>query len=525
MRLPLTKTAYLRGRQCPLRLWYWGQGLGEGDPEPASQGPDMLHEAAAVEALAAELFPGGERITAAVGGAADRREALERTRAALADPSARVLLRPHLGDARRLAVVDMLVRDGDGWRVVEVQASAAVKASHVQGLAFQWDVAESQGLDVRGADVVHLRGEAVRGSEALSASELLVAEDITAAVREALPQARASAQQLLDTLALETAPAVRPGPHCKGPSGGKDSLRASPCRHLLGGGACGSRLPAAWAGRLPGLRRGPKLDAVEALASQELADLDLDACDWTPAQRATIIAARTGRRFVEPAGLRRWLNALSFPVAYVDFEFDAGIAIPRFPGMRPYERLPFQWSMHVQSEPGGELVEHTPFLHLTPDDPREAFLQSLLDALPASGSLVAHSVAAEQGVLHQYTQATWFGGRHRQAVRRLSNRWADTLALTRPHYAHPDCRGSWSLKALAPAILGRAYEDLELGDGMAAVRAWRRAVSEGADPALRSALLAYCARDTELLHGIVEAMRAEVANHSSGPQRPDRTTP
>ncbi len=318
---------------------------------------------------------------------------------------------------------------------------------------------------------------------------------------------------------------MRPGPHCKGPGGPSELRRVSTCGHLRPSGACRSKLPKAWAWKLPGLRRGPKFEAVRALDSQDLADIDLNACAWTPAQRATVIAARTGRPVVDRDGLRRWLNTLSFPVAYVDFEFDTGVAIPRFPGVRPYERLPFQWSIHVQSEPGGELLESAPFLHLTDDDPRELFLRSLLDALPASGSIVAHSVAAEKGDLAQYEQPTWLGGRYRRAVRRLANRWADTIALTRPHFAHPDCDGSWSLKALAPAILGRAYEDLELRDGMAAVRAWRRAVDGDAAPAERSALLADCGRDTELLHEIVEALRAQVENRRELSDPPPRIEP
>lgn len=73
-------------------------------------------------------------------------------------------------------------------------------------LAFQWGVAEALGLKVRSAAVVHLRREAVRGEEPLAAEELLLVEDVTSAVCDALPGTRADASRLLKVLASEQPP-------------------------------------------------------------------------------------------------------------------------------------------------------------------------------------------------------------------------------------------------------------------------------------------------------------------------------
>ena len=70
-------------------------------------------------------------------------------------------------------------------------------------------------------------------------------------------------------------------------------------------------------------------------------------------------------------------------------------------------------------------------------------------------------------------------------------------------------QGSWSIKKLAPALIGRGYDDLEIGDGMAAVMAWRRAIrAEGEErERLGEELRRYCGRDAELMHGILQALR------------------
>ena len=65
-------------------------------------------------------------------------------------------------------------------------------------------------------------------------------------------------------------------------------------------------------------------------------------------------------------------------------------ALPRYSGMRPYDHIPFQWSVHVQRQPGAEL-EHFEFLAADGRDPRPAFLRSLCEALGQSGHIVVYN--------------------------------------------------------------------------------------------------------------------------------------
>lgn len=91
------------------------------------------------------------------------------------------------------------------------------------------------------------------------------------------------------------------------------------------------------------------------------------------------------------------------------------------------------------------------------------------------------------------------------------SRFFDTETLAREGYCHPDQHCSWSIKKLAPALLGTGYEDLAIQDGMAAVVAWRQVCREpdlAARDQHRANLLAYCGRDTRLMHGIIEKLRA-----------------
>jgi hypothetical protein len=64
-------------------------------------------------------------------------------------------------------------------------------------------------------------------------------------------------------------------------------------------------------------------------------------------------------------------------------------AIPRFARMRPYDHIPFQWSVHVQPEPGAA-TEHLEYLATDANDPRPAFASALCDALGDRGSIIVY---------------------------------------------------------------------------------------------------------------------------------------
>jgi hypothetical protein len=229
---------------------------------------------------------------------------------------------------------------------------------------------------------------------------------------------------------------------------------------------------------------------------------------WTTDQQRCIRAVQSGHPVVDAAALRSEMTGLHWPVAYVDFEFDTGMAVPRFAGCQPYDLVPFQWSMLVQENPSGERAERGPFLHLDVTDPRRPFAEALLAVLPPEGSIVAHHQAAEIGVINQL--ADRLGGEVADLLKALEPRFFDTEVLARSGYCHADQRGSWSIKKLAPALLGTGYQGLAIQNGLAAVAAWKSACREG-DPSarerLRANLLAYCGRDTSLMHEIVEKLR------------------
>ena len=84
----------------------------------------------------------------------------------------------------------------------------------------------------------------------------------------------------------------------------------------------------------------------------------------------------------------------------------------------------------------------------------------------------------------------------------LRHRIVDLLRIVHDHVAHPDFQGSYSMKAVAPAVAPEVtYDDLDIAHGGDASAAFYRIVADPtlsaeARDELRECLLRYCARDT-----------------------------
>ena len=99
-------------------------------------------------------------------------------------------------------------------------------------------------------------------------------------------------------------------------------------------------------------------------------------------------------------------------------------------------------------------------------------------------------------------------------LRELARRMEDLLPIVRNHVYHPDFRVSFSLKSVGPALVpDLGYTGLSIADGGTAsatletylLHPERLSPQERTD--LRTALLAYCERDTLLLVKIFQWLR------------------
>jgi hypothetical protein len=206
-------------------------------------------------------------------------------------------------------------------------------------------------------------------------------------------------------------------------------------------------------------------------------------------------ATRSGRAYFDKAATAA-LRGLARPYAYLDFE-TISFAVPPLIGTRPYEQLPFQWSVHV--EHADDDVRHSEYLAIESFGDFEGMANALLAALPPEGPVFVYNASFEGRVLEFLADHVPLVAAQLRAV---AHRLVDLLPVTREAYYHRDMQGSWSIKSVVPTISGDlGYEHLdEVREGDGAQLAFLELRSPTVLPqrsaALRGALLRYCAHDT-----------------------------
>lgn len=481
----LSKSRYISGLQCPKRLWYEAnayQQIPQFD-EAAMARFDQGHE---VGRLALRLFPGGVEI------ARDKRRWSTTAAATERALAARIPLYEaafvHEGGACR---VDILVPvEGGAWDLLEVKSSTSVKEVHRADLAFQTWVVRGAGVPVRRACLVRLDSSYVRQGE-IDPARLFALEDLTAEVEALVDLVPSEVGRQQKIAALAAAPEVAIGPHCQSPN---------PC----------PLIPVCWKGVttpnvLDLVRGGAKAWELYHRGIADVASIP-PGVELSELQRIQVEAARAGAARLDRAALAGFLERLVYPVHYLDFETFSS-PLPPFDGTRPWQQIPFQWSLHVVDAPGA-LPRVAAFLADGDGDPRPAFLDSLRTALAPHGSMVAYNARFERQCLEEGAAAF---PEHRTWIEALLPRFVDLLEpFARFDYHHPAQNGSVSLKAVLPVLGARGYDHLEVQDGTAAAREFVRLRSGAVEPAererVRRALLDYCGRDTEGMVEIVAAL-------------------
>jgi hypothetical protein len=175
--------------------------------------------------------------------------------------------------------------------------------------------------------------------------------------------------------------------------------------------------------------------------------------------------------------------------------------------MRPYDQLPFQWSVHVLRQPGAE-PEHCEFLATDASDPRREFIESLCYALGERGNIVVYSAFESQRLSELGAYLPEFADRIKQIQARL----CDLLPVVRNNVYHHAFAGSYSLKAVLPALVPEmTYDGMIVDDGQDAGLAWeslrRGGLGQVEQDRIKEALLDYCGQDTLALVRLVEVLR------------------
>ena len=489
--LRLSKSRYLSGLQCHKQLWWRVHEPEAPELVPTRGQENLFAQGKEVGARARAQVPGGELIDLPF---FEYDNKVAATREALKHGLPAIYEAWFLAD-ETYAGVDILARDpaGRGYAVIEVKASNSGKPEHLPDAAVQVHVLRQAGLQVERAEVMHLNPEC----RYPDLSNLFVREDVTALVEGALvgvPEQLEAQRQMLEG----PLPDVSIGEHCSTPHD---------CPFIP---RCWPKLPDH---HVSSLYRIDRRRAVELESDGYATIYDLPSeLELSAIHARQVKAVQTGRMVVEET-LKKALLQFASPLAFLDFE-TVSLAIPRWPGCRPWQQVPVQFSVHAE-ERGRGLIHHE-WIADGPGDPRPALAEALVEACAGTRRVVAYYASFERECIRQLRDAVPQLGRE---LERIERRLVDLLPTVRNHLYHPDFGGGFSIKRTLPALVpGLSYADLRVRDGEVATVELQRLMLAGSElldrerAELREALLKYCERDTWAMVKMLEKLRSLVAD-------------
>ncbi|MDP3698905.1 MAG: DUF2779 domain-containing protein [Nanoarchaeota archaeon] len=479
---PLSKSDYVIGLECPGHLWMKYHDKENIPPHP----PGVLRrfeQGNIVGQLVKKLYPEGIDIDAK-----DIALNLQKTKELL--PKRKILFEAALKVDNLYGRADILIPVGkDEWDVIEVKSSSSVdKKKHYPDLAFQRYVYEKAGLKIRKCFLMHLNKEYVRDGE-VDLQKLFVQEDLTEEID--MTEVPKNIAFLWDIVQSPTFPNTAEKNHCTQP---KECLIKDRCWDFL---------PEHHVFHLYNGRKNRALFDEGIHDLKEVPEGRLSNAQ----QKIQLNCAKTGKVHVDKKLIKEFLASLDKVQCHLDFE-TCSFAVPEFTGTRPYQRLPFQFSLHVVTN--GK-KKHFEYLHDGKDDPRAAFLAALEEKIPVKGSVVVYSQGFESSVLKELARDF---PSYKGWVDSVLKRIVDLrVPFSKFWYYNPSQHGSASIKKVLPAVVGKGYEGLDIKDGDCASIVYLDMtfgkMDASAREKMRKDLLLYCGRDTEAMVWIVEKMRGE----------------
>ncbi len=507
--MPLSKSSFLPYLQCP--AWFW---FAQHKPEVLKAAPmndfeQMLADQGKyVETEVYKLYPETVRVKAR------GMEAVQETNEHI-QQGIRYIAQAAFATADFFAQADLVHMNENGSLVVyEIKSSSSMvytgldegpesqaNQDHVTDLAFQYNVITEAGYTIEQLYLIKLNKDYRLHGE-LELTGLFAIKDVT---KEVLNRAESLRQEMKDALLAIKSTEEPITCDCKYKS------RKNQCP--------------AFAHLHPELMDYGVYDLARIGSSKKTLRSMIDAGIYkitdipndyklSDGQRDQVNAWNHNSITVRRSEIASLLNNLFFPLYFLDYE-TTSTAIPVYEGIKPYEHVPFQYSLHIVQGVGEEIV-HIGYLHRDREHPILSLSIQLRNDIGNAGTIIVWNKSFEskcnQNMASVATDLSDF-------LLGLNGRIFDLMEIfSKRLYVHKDFKGSSSIKKVLPVLVPElSYNDLTISDGGTATTQWSRMVFEVEDESEKEKIYQnlwdYCRLDTlamvEIYLFLLEAIKNE----------------
>lgn len=384
--------------------------------------------------------------------------------------------------------VDILKNDVDGVEIYEVKSSTEIKDIYLDDVAYQYFVLSNLGLTVKKVAIVYINNEYIRGKE-LDINQLFNIKDETDIVVQKQDELKNNIfmiNNFMEAYDSENEPDTDIGPYCF------DPYQCAFWEY------CTRDLPKPNVFDIAVMQRRSKFKkyyegkiSFEDLENEKLNEKYLEQIDFELHDR---------KPKINKSAINDILNSLKYPLYFIDYE-SCQFAIPEIEGTKPYQQIPFQYSLHIIPQKGAPL-EHKEFLAEVDDDNLiRTFAENMIKDMPEEGSVIVYNKAFEatrnKEIGEMYSE-------FKEDMGRFNKNMVDLMVPFRErNYYTKEMQGSYSIKYVLPALysddpelnyanLPLIHNGGEASNGFLSLKN----VAPKDQKIIREALLEYCKLDT-----------------------------
>ncbi len=487
----LSKSTFLRGMQCSKSLYLYKYFIQKRDAISSEQ-QAIFNRGNNVGLLAQKLFPGGTDATPAK--RSNNIAAVENTKK-LIESGVEVIYEAAFQHNQVLAILDILVKKDNQWYAYEVKSSTKISPTYLLDASLQYWVITNSGIPLADISLIIINNQYIRKGNV----DLNGLFSIKSVLKEALNNQTLVEENIFRSKSVVDTPAepdVKIGEQCFSPY---------TCDFM---GNCWKNVPPNSIFEITGVKKSELFDlynkgfkTIEQIPEKN--ELDKNA-------NIHIQAIKQKQAIVDKAAVSNFLNKITYPLFFMDFETFMP-AVPLYEHTKPYQHLPFQYSLHYKKDKNAPL-QHFEFLAEPDVDPRKAFLSALLKDTEAEGTILVYDILMERNVLNGLKKD------FPEFISEIENRLSRMVDLVQPFqersYYHPAMKNSFSIKNVLPALVPELnYSNLKIASGSVAMIAFENLKKETDMFRIletKEQLLEYCKMDTLAMVKVFEVLEREI---------------
>lgn len=386
------------------------------------------------------------------------------------------------------ANVHLLEVTPNGYELTEIMSKTVVREKYIDTVAFKYFILSQYGISPARCKVIKINESYTKKGE-IDFFEYTEYQDITKRILKRLPKVKETIKKMLSDSQRDD----KKGVAC---------FKPQMCDYFK---RCWGEIEEE---SVLNLIAVPIQEKIHLLRTGTGSMLEIDDNRLTNFQK--IQKSSLKKPHIDREKISLYLQRFTKEICFLDFESHQPI-IPFFEGMRAYEPIVFQYSLHRLKEDG--TLTHCQYIaNINKEDPREQIAKDLVSKIPSNATVVAYGAEFERKVIKEMARLFPNLKEELDVIREhiidlnepFKNRWCYFPKMGAKH----------SLKAvLSPLVDDLSYQDLIVANGQELLGEYKEILfgDEKHRQKSKEKLLEYCKTDTLALVKIYQKLRSWIS--------------